>query len=508
MSELPSAQSASLDQTLVNILAERLECEVTLVEQIDPAADSIFSDALADPGKAAVRSGPANIFTIALKLPLGGIATWQSEASQAARSAAYAETILALQTALNEKSQLQAEADALATQVVNDFEELSLIRSLASSLELPSSGVGVDEVALNSLRPLAQGVGAVSIAAVFLSEEGEEMGMPCWSGEPVTASDALHELIREHRDEAAMQPVVRNALNGCEQTLAAESLHEFVMVQCRSEGRLHGWLIACNRVDDAMHDVPWAQLGFTTVQASLLETATNQLAAQLHNMRLLRQKEELFTDVVRALVNAVEARDPYTCGHSERVAQFGKCLAACSGESIAVCERVYLTGLLHDIGKIAIPDGVLQKPGHLDENERAVIETHTEAGWRILHELEALRAVLPGVLYHHEHFNGNGYPDGLAGENIPLDGRILAVCDAFDAMTSDRPYRAGMPVEKAVEIIRRGAGSHWDPRLIEVFVANIDAIDKIRIEHQPRQQATRIPPVDGQATIDPMPTSV
>ncbi len=201
-----------------------------------------------------------------------------------------------------------------------------------------------------------------------------------------------------------MQPVVRNTTNESEQTIAAESLNEFVMVQCRSEGRLHGWLIACNRADDADQDVPWAQLGFTTVQASLLETATNQLAAQLHNMRLLRQKEELFTDVVRALVNAVEARDPYTCGHSERVAQFARCLAACSGEPLAVCERIYLTGLLHDVGKIAIPDGVLQKPGRLDEDERAIIETHTEAGWRILHELEALREVLPGVLFHHEQF--------------------------------------------------------------------------------------------------------
>ena len=182
-----------------------------------------------------------------------------------------------------------------------------------------------------------------------------------------------------------------------------------------------------------------------------METATNQLAAQLHNVRLLRQKEELFTDVIRALVNAVEARDPYTCGHSERVASFARCLALVSGQPAGAHERVYLTGLLHDVGKIAIPDGVLQKPGKLNDEERAIIETHTDAGWRILHELDALRDVLPGVLYHHEHYDGNGYPDGLVGENIPIDGRILAVCDAFDAMTSDRPYRNGMPVEKALD---------------------------------------------------------
>ena len=126
----------------------------------------------------------------------------------------------------------------------------------------------------------------------------------------------------------------------------------------------------------------------------------------------------------------------------------------------------------------------------------------------LLHQLEALREALPGVLFHHEEYNGNGYPDGLVGENIPMDGRILAVCDAFDAMTSNRPYRDGMPFEKAIEILEDGAGTQWDPRLIEAFVANIDAINKIRVEHRPREQATRIAPVDGIAMIDPLPISV
>jgi HD-GYP domain-containing protein (c-di-GMP phosphodiesterase class II) len=255
-------------------------------------------------------------------------------------------------------------------------------------------------------------------------------------------------------------------------------------------------------VDDSNQNVPWGQHGFTTVQASLMETATNQLAAQLHNVRLLRQKEELFTDVIRALVNAVEARDPYTCGHSERVASFARCLALVSGQPAGAHERVYLTGLLHDVGKIAIPDGVLQKPGKLNDEERAIIETHTDAGWRILHELDALRDILPGVLYHHEHYDGNGYPDGLVGENIPIDGRILAVCDAFDAMTSDRPYRNGMPVEKALTILQEGSGKFWDPVLIDAFSKHIDQIEEIRIAHKPRQPASRPAPINGIPVFD------
>jgi HD-GYP domain-containing protein (c-di-GMP phosphodiesterase class II) len=501
-------QPASLDQSLVDILAEQLGCQVSLIDPDTGCENDILAAGAANPEKAVIRDDASGESAIALRLPAGGVATWRVDPRFARQSASHGETVLALQSALNERNRLEAEADALATQVVNDFEELSLIRSLASSMELPSRRVGISEIALNSLRPLAGGVGAVSIAAVFLSEDGQEKGAPCWSGQAVTSTEVLHQLIEDHRDEAQTQPVVRNKVNEFDHLVSAESLGEYVIVQCRSEGRLHGWLIACNRVEGEGQDVPWAQLGFTTAQASLLETATNQLAAQLHNMRLLRQKEELFTEVVRALVNAVEARDPYTCGHSERVALFARCLGEIIGESAAGCERIYLTGLLHDVGKIAVPDGVLCKPGHLDEKERAIIETHTEAGWRILQELEALRDVLPGVLYHHEQFDGNGYPDGLAAENIPLDGRILAVCDSFDAMTSDRPYRKGMPVDRAIEILRDGSGSYWDPKLIDAFIKNIGAIDKIRMQHRPRQHAKRPAPVEDQPNIDPLPLNI
>ena len=142
-----------------------------------------------------------------------------------------------------------------------------------------------------------------------------------------------------------------------------------------------------------------------------------------------------------------------------------------------------------------------QKPGKLNDEEREIIETHTDSGWRILQELDALQDILPGVLYHHEHWNGNGYPDKLAGENIPIDGRILAVCDAFDAMTSDRPYRKGMEIEKAVRILREGAGEFWDPALIDTFIEHIDEVDRIRVAHKPRQQAARPAPINGVPVI-------
>jgi HD-GYP domain-containing protein (c-di-GMP phosphodiesterase class II) len=162
------------------------------------------------------------------------------------------------------------------------------------------------------------------------------------------------------------------------------------------------------------------------------------------------------------------------------------------GASEAHCNKIYLAGLLHDVGKIGVSDAVLRKPGKLDVDEYEEIKTHAEKGWGILSDLEQLSYVLPGVLCHHETYDGRGYPDKLRGEEIPIDGRILAVADAYDAMTSDRPYRAGMPQEKAEEILRAGAGSQWDPRVVETFLGIMAEIIEIRDNYEPRVLSKRI----------------
>ena len=477
-----------LDQTLVEILSTELGYPAHVVDPNSGVATDLVKQASANPSHAFATTID-DVATISLALPAGGVAVWQVPADDVGRSGRHGKAILALEQYRFENQQLNAEIESLAAQVMNDFEELSLIRTLASSMELPESGNELTDFVLRSLCPMTQGVGAQSIAAVFTDNHGNRTIAPIWSNDVVLSIDELNALVENCGAEAEQQPVVRNKLAESDSPYN-DALREFVMVQCKSEGRMHGWIIACNRVSDE-ENVPWAQLGFTTVQASLLETVTNQLAAQLHNLRLLKQKEDLFTEVVRALVNAVEARDPYTCGHSERVASFAKRLALLSGQSSSEVDRVYLTGLLHDVGKIAIPDGVLQKPGHLNDEERAIIETHTDAGWRILHGLDALQEILPGVLYHHEHYNGKGYPDGLVGENIPIDGRILAVCDAFDAMTSDRPYRKGMSSTKACEILKVGAGAYWDPNLIRVFLDNLSQFEEIRVNHGQQFQTSQ-----------------
>ncbi len=448
--------------------------------------------------------GPAVQTALALPAARGQhqILWWTSETWPIAQlTAHHAQTLLELQSlrqvfqvqqaeteSLREENQsLFSEVQSLVHQVANDFEEISLIRSLATNLQLSGEPQTRQQVAQSTLEKLTEGLTARSVAILFTDPE-QHFGEHWWTTDEALSVSQLHALVRQFESQAMRMPVVKN---DCQRSADCDTgdVREFILLECRSRDRLHAWVLACDCTE--VETVAWAQAGFTTEEASLAETIVGQLAAQFHNLELLRQKEALFTDVIRALVNAVEARDPYTCGHSERVARFARHLAFLDGRSTAHCEQIFLTGLLHDVGKIAIPDGVLQKPAQLDENERKIIETHTEAGWRILHELDALSEVLPGVLYHHERFDGKGYPDGLAGTDIPLDGRILAVCDAFDAMTSNRPYRDGMAVQRAAEILRGGSGTHWDPHLIELFTEAIEQFDEIRQQYERRQVPQR-----------------
>ena len=170
------------------------------------------------------------------------------------------------------------------------------------------------------------------------------------------------------------------------------------------------------------------------------------------------------------LTGAIEARDPYTRGHSSRVTELAEALARRLGWSDQRIAALRLGGPLHDIGKLAVSDEVLRKEGLLDEGELAEIREHPKNGARLLLRVAALRAAIPYVLYHHERWDGTGYPSGKAGEEIPLEARVLAVADAFDAMTSDRPYRRALTLQQALAEVERCAGTQFDPRIAEVFL--------------------------------------
>ena len=174
--------------------------------------------------------------------------------------------------------------------------------------------------------------------------------------------------------------------------------------------------------------------------------------------------------MLTVLTGAIEARDPYTRGHSARVTALAEEVARRLGWSEARLASLRIGGPLHDIGKLAVSDDVLRKEGRLDESELAQIREHPKIGARILLRMASLREAIPYVLYHHERWDGHGYPSGKAGEEIPLEARVLAVADAFDAMTSDRPYRRALTREQSLAEIERCAGTQFDPRIAQVFL--------------------------------------
>ena len=238
---------------------------------------------------------------------------------------------------------------------------------------------------------------------------------------------------------------------------------------------LFGWMAVFNHLTDAE---------FGTVEANLMNTVAAILGIHSGNVELYRQQSELLAGFVRAFTSAIDAKDPYTCGHSDRVARIAVRLAKELGCDEQMLNTLYLSGMLHDIGKIGINDDVLHKPGKLSVEEYQHIKTHVDIGYRILRDLSNLKDVMPVVLHHHESWDGGGYPDNLEAEQIPLAARIVAVADSYDAMSSDRPYREGMSEEKIEQILRNGAGKQWDPEVIDAFFRVHEDIRKIT-QNQP-----------------------
>ena len=223
-----------------------------------------------------------------------------------------------------------------------------------------------------------------------------------------------------------------------------------------------------------------AELGRREREAADKELQLERYAADLRETfkQERARSQELrrsYMATVRALSNAVEARDAYTGKHAERVTAYGMEIARALGYPLADMPEIEFGFLLHDVGKVAIPDAILYKPGALNDEERALMGRHPVIGAEIVRGIEFLGEAAAVVRSHHERWDGHGYPDGLAGEDIPLAARIFAVADVLDALTTDRPYRPASPISVARETIVREAGKQFDPRVIEAFNSIDDA---------------------------------
>ena len=219
---------------------------------------------------------------------------------------------------------------------------------------------------------------------------------------------------------------------------------------------------------------------FDEEDAELLAAIACQAGLALHRAKLIDDLEALFVGAVETLVATVEAKDIYTYGHSARVSKLAGRIAQQMGLPEEQQERIKIAGLLHDVGKIGIPEAILSKPGKLTDEEWGHIRSHPQIGESIIRQMgsEHVADLCPLVRHHHERLDGSGYPDGLAGEAIPLGARILAIADAYDAMTSNRPYRPPFPSEDAMAELRANAGRQFDERAVEAFV-------EIRAEQRP-----------------------
>lgn len=210
----------------------------------------------------------------------------------------------------------------------------------------------------------------------------------------------------------------------------------------------------------------------------------NVMAVEIDNyvrslQHALQENKELLVDSIRALAAAIDAKNPYTRGHSERVSQYSVAIARHCGISGSELEKVEIAALLHDVGKIGIEDAILQKPDALTDSEFAQMRIHTVKGAAIVSPIKRLREMLPGIRSHHENWGGGGYPDGLVGEQIPLVARIIAAADVFDAMTTQRPYQNAMGLEYVFKRMRELSGARLDPALVDAFFAAIHTGDLV-----------------------------
>ncbi len=205
---------------------------------------------------------------------------------------------------------------------------------------------------------------------------------------------------------------------------------------------------------------------FVYSDLQLLSVFASHVATAIQNANMYSTMKDLNLDIIRSYATAVEVKDVYTKGHSERVATYGIHLGMELGLSSKELEKIYVGGVLHDIGKIGVPDNILNKPDKLTEEEFEVMKGHPSIGREILSQVWSLRDILPIVYYHHERVDGQGYPEKISGEQIPFLARVISVVDAFEAMTSDRAYRKALPREKVESIMQSGAGTQWQEDLV------------------------------------------
>jgi HD-GYP domain-containing protein (c-di-GMP phosphodiesterase class II) len=364
----------------------------------------------------------------------------------------------------------QEEIDQIISQLNLSFQEINLLHTLTQNMQVSRAPEEIAGLTLSQVYEVVQ----ADAHAVWLCGDRQQPLFVHQGRLPFEQSDLARLVERfEHNDWS--RPLVKNNVEGTLLGADFPGLRNFMLAPIAEGNYRAGWLFSCNLLRDEE---------FSSVQVNLLTSVASILGTHGRNQDLFRQHEELLLSFVKSLVSSLDAKDAYTRGHSERVALIARRLGTQLKLPEDELRDIYLSGLLHDIGKIGIDDQILRKPGALSAEEFEKVKEHPVIGYNILAGLKNLNAVIPGVRHHHEAWAGTGYPDQLAGEEIPLMARIMAVADAYDAMGSDRPYRKGMPIAKVEDVLRSGSGKQWDPRVIEAFFACKTEVHEMCRKHQ------------------------
>lgn len=359
----------------------------------------------------------------------------------------------------------------LASHAASAIEVAQLYRKVSSQVEhlealyklgrILNSSLSLDQILPQALTQTLDLLQAKTASVMLLDEKGEELSIRLAHG--LSDEIVLKTKVRlgervSGRVAASGEPVLIKGQEG-------DDTDSSLCVPLLANRQVLGVLNIRTKIDGS---------DFTQQDLELASQLANIAAAAIENAELHDQLQSLFLSTVSALANSIDARDPYTKGHSERVTAYAVMIAEGLDLGADELERLRYAGLLHDIGKIRIRDHILHKPGRLTDLEFTEMKKHPEYGVEIMQPVNAFKHILPAMLHHHERYDGRGYPHGLAGEDIPLTARILCVADCFDAMTSDRPYRKGMPVAEAVSELYNNKTTQFDPQLVDIFLRVVE----------------------------------
>ncbi|TDM08589.1 MAG: hypothetical protein C4K60_03965 [Ideonella sp. MAG2] len=383
---------------------------------------------------------------------------WQEQETTSAMDA-LAEALDDLATAMAEELQLKTDLDGMTAELAERYDELHLVYGVDEQVRRHGS----QEVVIQSLLTSCANHLDVDVVAFVRPNKNQCISAMALS-QPIHNLDLV--LVEMRGDlyrfvQATRDSVVMNDMTDARRAyIFTDMPYKILACPVRCETHIDAMLVLLNHRHKP---------DFSNSDRRLADVLASQLTRLVQAMSMVQQLSDFTRQMADALVEAVEAKDPYTRGHSERVHHLSMEIGRAMDIRDKDLENLYWGSLLHDVGKIGIPDAVLCKPARLTPDEYAFIMVHPERSYEILRHIEYLADAVPGARHHQEKWDGTGYPHGLKGERIPLHARIIAVADTYDSITSSRAYRAGRPHEDAMREIDRVSGTQLDPAVVAVF---------------------------------------